>query len=109
VRTIVNSRSHHYTSSIALISVSQEQPMIRSLGTLILCLAGAAQADAQPTKKDTAVDTTFLRTLAQTRSFQLGRPQHPRVTPDGKAVLFLRSEARSTKLSLFEFNVASGK
>src|SRR5439155_19076759 len=74
-----------------------------------VCLAGTTLAGAQPAKKDTAVDTTFLRTLAQTRSFQLGRPQRPQVTPDGKAVLFLRSEARATKLSLFEFDVATGK
>ncbi len=64
---------------------------------------------AQPKPKDLAVDTTYLRTLAQTRSFQLGRPQRPMITPDGAAVLFLRSEARASKLSLFEFDIASGK
>ena len=66
-------------------------------------------AFAQPKPKDLAVDTTYLRTLAQTRSFQLGRPQKPMVTPDGSAVLFLRSEARSAKLSLFEFDIETGK
>ena len=83
--------------------------MLRSVGTLIGWLAVTMLAVAQPAKKGTAVDTTYLRTLAQTRSFQLGRPARPLPTPDGKAVLFLRSEARSSRLSLFEFDVESGK
>jgi dipeptidyl-peptidase-4 len=83
--------------------------MIRSAGVCFVVMTAAAFADAQGPKKDIAVDTTFLRTLAQTRSFQLGRPQRPLVTPDGKAILFLRSGPRSAKLSLFEFDVASGK
>ncbi|MSQ95808.1 MAG: S9 family peptidase [Gemmataceae bacterium] len=83
--------------------------MIRPLGACFALLAAAAFANAQPAKKETAVDTTYLRTLAQTRSFQLGRPARPLVTPDNKAVLFLRSEARKSKLSLFEFDVETGK
>ena len=82
--------------------------MLRFLGTLAGWLAMTTLALAQPAK-DTAVDTTYLRTLAQTRSFQLGRPVRPLPTPDGKAVLFLRSEPRASKLSLFEFDVATGK
>jgi dipeptidyl-peptidase-4 len=38
----------------------------------------------------------------------LGRPLRPQPTPDGKAVLFLRSGPRSSRLSLYEFDVASG-
>ncbi len=83
--------------------------MIRSLGTFFGFLTLTTLAAAQPAQKETAVDTTYLRTLAQTRSFQLGRPGRPQPTPDGKAVLFLRSEPRSPKLSLFEFDVATGK
>src|SRR5437870_4414335 len=82
--------------------------MIRIAGSLIGCLTLATLAVAQPAK-ETAVDTTYLRTLAQTRSFQLGRPARPLVTPDNKAVLFLRSEARAGRLSLFEFDVVTGK
>jgi dipeptidyl-peptidase-4 len=81
--------------------------MIRSVGTLLCWLSVTTLAVAQPAAKEIAVDTTYLRTLAQTRSFQLGRPVHPVPTPDGKAVLFLRSEPRASKLSLFE--VATGK
>lgn len=80
--------------------------MIRSIAVL---LAFPMLAAAQPPGKESAVDTTYLRTLAQTRSFQLGRPMRPQPTPDGKAVLFLRSEPRSAKLSLFEFDIATGK
>jgi dipeptidyl-peptidase-4 len=39
----------------------------------------------------------------------LGRPVKPQPTPDGKAVLFLRSQPRAAKLSLYEFDVATGK
>jgi dipeptidyl-peptidase-4 len=83
--------------------------MIRTAGTLIGWLALTTLAVAQPAAKETAVDTTYLRTLAQTRSFQLGRPVRPLPTPDGKAVLFLRSGPRDAKLSLFEFDVETGK
>ena len=83
--------------------------MTRLVGTLIGVLAVTTLAAGQPATKDAAVDTTYLRTLAQTRSFQLGRPVRPLPTPDGKAMLFLRSQPRSAKLSLFEFDVATGK
>src|SRR5687768_9618562 len=82
--------------------------MMKFAGPVIVVLSMTAWASAQPAK-DLAVDTTYLRTLAQTRSFQLGRPVKPQVTPDNQAVLFLRSQARSPKLSLFEFDVATGK
>ena len=55
------------------------------------------------------LDATYLRDHAETRGFMLGRPVRPTPTPDGKAVLFLRSPARKAKLSLFEFDVATGK
>ncbi len=55
------------------------------------------------------LDTAYLRDHAQTRGFLLGRPVKPTPTPDGKAVLFLRSGPRQAKLSLFEFDVAGGK
>jgi dipeptidyl-peptidase-4 len=52
---------------------------------------------------------TFLRDYAQTRGFSLGRPVKATPTPDGKAVLFLRSGPRSPKLGLYEFSVSTGK
>lgn len=71
-------------------------------------LACAVALAAQPAK-DQPLDAEFLRTYAQTRGFMLGRPVQAKPTPDGKAVLFLRSEARKPQLSLYEFDVATGK
>ena len=53
-------------------------------------------------------DAELLRALAQTRGYHLGAPAHATVTPDGKAVVFLRSAARDPKQSLFEMDVANG-
>jgi dipeptidyl-peptidase-4 len=57
-----------------------------------------------PTRAD-----EFLRRHAETRGFNLGRPVSPKPTPDGKAVLFLRSPAREPVQSLYEFDVATGQ
>src|SRR5581483_7284881 len=76
-------------------------PFLLGLGFLF----GEAVNPATPQ----APDASYLRLHAQTRGFLLGRPQRPMPTPDGSAVLFLRSGPRSAKLSLFEFDVASGK
>src|SRR5436189_2611474 len=59
--------------------------------------------------QDSLTDTKFLRDYAETRGFMLGRPVQPKPTPDGKAVLFLRAQARVPRLQLFEFEVATGK
>jgi dipeptidyl-peptidase-4 len=55
------------------------------------------------------IDTSFLKKYAETRRFMLGRPQNPKVAPDGKTVLFLRAGLDDPKLKLFEFDVASGQ
>ena len=55
------------------------------------------------------IDTSYLESHAKTRGFMLGRPVRPKLTPDGKAVLFLRSTATSPKMSLYEFDCATGK
>jgi dipeptidyl-peptidase-4 len=79
-----------------------------TLLALACALAGAAPAVARPAK-DTPLDSRFLRDYAETRGFMLGRPVAARPTPDGKAVLFLRARARVPRLSLYEFDVATGK
>ncbi|WP_040889787.1 S9 family peptidase [Zavarzinella formosa] len=55
------------------------------------------------------LDASFLRQYAETRGFLLGRPVNPKPSPDGKTVLFLRSEAKNPKRSLYEFDCSTGK
>src|SRR5256885_15194703 len=55
------------------------------------------------------LDTRYLRDHAETRGFMLGRPVKPKPSPDGKAVPFLRSQARVPKLRLYEFDLATRK
>ena len=71
--------------------------------------AALIQGQSNQPAKGAPLDARFLRDYAQTRGFMLGRPVKPKPTPDGKAVLFLRSEPRNAKLRLYEFDVASGK
>jgi dipeptidyl-peptidase 4 len=54
-------------------------------------------------------DPGFLRAFAETRGFLLGRPTRIKVTPDGSAVLFLRSPGREPTLALYEYDVATGQ
>ncbi|MCE9530062.1 MAG: hypothetical protein K8T89_02825 [Planctomycetes bacterium] len=75
----------------------------------LLFAACFARADEKRPVDQKPLDASFLRLYAETRGFMLGRPVKPKPTPDGKAVLFLRSEPKKAKLSLFEFDVASGK
>lgn len=51
----------------------------------------------------------FLRELAVTRGYTLGRPTHAEPTADGTTVLFLRTEPRSPVSSLYAFDVATGQ
>lgn len=62
---------------------------------------GAASA-AEP---DSAA---FFRDLAETREYSLGLPVAPKLTPDGKSVLFLRGGPRDPVLRLYELDLASG-
>src|ERR1700730_7287130 len=87
---------------------------MRTLFTFLLFGASAltvgrvqGQVVAKPAK-DAPLDITYLRTHAETRGFMLGRPTRAKPTPDGKAVLFLRAQARVPKLRLYEFDVGTG-
>lgn len=73
-----------------------------------LCLSTGSAQEKQPVDNK-PLDASFLRLYAETRGFMLGRPSKPKPTPDGKAVLFLRSEPKKAKMSLYEFDVATGK
>ena len=76
-------------------------PVLAALGLI----SGAAAPAAEPESPD----AQFFRDLAETRSYTLGIPVTPKLTPDGKAVVFLRSGPRDPVLRLFELEVASGK
>jgi dipeptidyl-peptidase-4 len=72
-------------------------------GLMAMFVSSMATGGEQPP----VIDTTFIRDYALTRGFMLGRPGLARATPDGKAVLFLRSPPRSPAMHLFEFDVAT--
>ena len=56
-----------------------------------------------------SADLRYFRELAETRNYSLGQPVSPQLTPDGKAVIFLRGGPRDPVLRLYEFTVADGK
>jgi dipeptidyl-peptidase-4 len=80
-----------------------------TISLLAAALFSAARADEKQPVDTKPLDASFLRLYAETRGFMLGRPSKPKPTPDGKAVLFLRSEPKRAKMSLYEFDVATGK
>ncbi len=53
-------------------------------------------------------DLSFLKDLAETRYFRLGKPSQVRLLPDGSAVLFLRAEARKPEQRLYKMDLNSG-
>jgi dipeptidyl-peptidase-4 len=75
----------------------------------LFALLGLAPLTFAQDAKDVPLDTSYLKDHALTRGFMLGRPVRPKVAPDGKTVLFLRAKARQAKMSLYEFDVGSGK
>jgi dipeptidyl-peptidase-4 len=81
--------------------------LITSAATLlVLTAAFSPAADPTPGKP---LDTTFLKQYAETRGFMLGRPQKPKISPDGKTILFLRADPNAPKLKLFEFDVGTAQ
>jgi dipeptidyl-peptidase 4 len=79
---------------------------LRVLGsTLLLCLFHLDLEAAEPE----SADLRYFRELVETRNYSLGQPVSPQLTPDGKAVVFLRGGARDPVLRLYEFTIADGK
>jgi dipeptidyl-peptidase-4 len=69
-----------------------------------------ARSTAAPTPVvSPATDTDFLTQYAQTRRFGAGAPTSIKPTPNGDAVLFLRSGPRDNVRNLYEFDVATGE
>lgn len=77
--------------------------------TSTMCASAAALAADQSQPAPSAVPSLLDRHAA-TQGFTLGRPGSITVTPDGDAVLFLRSAGpTSTVQSLYSFDVATAK
>ena len=71
----------------------------------LLCFAAIA---APGLAANDDANLKYFRDLAETRNYTLGRPVSPKVTPDGKSVIFLRSAPRDPTLKLYEFDLATG-
>ncbi len=81
---------------------------------LVLTLALALAVTAPPARGAAArmpasADSAFLDQYAATYHFTLGKPTATHVTPDGDAVLFLRSGPRSFVQDLYSFDPATGR
>lgn len=72
---------------------------------VVLAIAASPADAAEP---ETA-DLRYFRELVETRNYSLGQPVSPKITPDGKAVIFLRGGPRDPVLRLYEFTIADGK
>ena len=66
---------------------------MRHRASLILFLSAALPAYLLGTESESA-DLRYFRELVETRNYSLGQPVSPQMTPDGKAVIFLRGGAR---------------
>ena len=62
-----------------------------------------------PAAEPESADLRYFRELVETRNYSLGQPVSPQLTPDGKAVIFLRGGARDPVLRLYEFTIADSK
>jgi dipeptidyl-peptidase-4 len=69
--------------------------------TLIAMVIASAHAAEQE-----SADLRYFRELVETRNYSLGQPVSPQLTPDGKAVIFLRGGPRDPVLRLYEFTIA---
>ncbi len=90
--------------------------MRNSLRTIFLAAALATgctqstqpEAPAPSAAPPSLASDSFLTDYAETFRFRLGRPSQIKVTPDGDAVLFLRSGPRSFVQDLWLFDPATG-
>jgi dipeptidyl-peptidase-4 len=82
-------------------------PLLRYLASALLSsiVAVISIGAAEPE----SADLRYFRELGETRNYSLGQPVSPKLTPDGKAVIFLRGGARNPVLRLYEFTIADAK
>jgi dipeptidyl-peptidase-4 len=75
--------------------------LLRLLVTLAALVSFARAADEDANLK-------YFRDIAETRSYSLGHPVAPKLTPDGRTVVYLRGGSRDPVLRLYEFPLPSG-
>lgn len=75
----------------------------------LFALSLSALAASLPAAEPESADLRYFRELVETRNYSLGQPVSPQITPDGKAVIFLRGGARDPVLRLYEFTISDGK
>jgi dipeptidyl-peptidase-4 len=76
---------------------------------LYVALALAASVLPGNAAEPESADLRYFRELVETRNYSLGQPVLPQITPDGKAVVFLRGGARDPVLRLYEFTIAGAE
>lgn len=83
--------------------------------TIVLGLSGCSTTGlrlltGRPHDKPPVIaDPAFFEQYAATRRFSLGNPRSYKLVPDGSAILFLRSSARSPVQDLYEFDTETGE
>jgi dipeptidyl-peptidase-4 len=75
----------------------------------IVALIAAVFAHFLCAAEPESADLRYFRELVETRNYSLGQPVSPQITPDGKAVVFLRGGARDPVLRLYEFTIADSR
>src|SRR3990172_10685644 len=83
----------------------RRQGLLASVLGLTGCVTCGPQVGGK--KSGVVADPAFLEQYAATRRFSAGQPTAIKLVPDGSAVLFLRSPARSFVQDLYEFNTAT--
>src|ERR1700694_1174529 len=79
------------------------------LPLVAVLLAASPKVPPMQREQQADADLKFLRDLAETRSFHLGRPERVQLTPDGSTVVFLRALPRKPELRLFAMDVKTAQ
>jgi dipeptidyl-peptidase 4 len=95
--------------SLVLGSCSQVTPKENAPSTKNTLQNLKAQVAKVDLSLEEKADAAFLKEIANTRSYSLGRPTSVKFLPDGSKVLFLRATADDSALSLYEFDLSTKK
>ena len=85
------------------------QYRLRFAASSIAALSTVVLAHTLPAAEPESADLRYFRELVETRNYSLGQPVSPQITPDGKAVIFLRGGARDPVLRLYEFTIEGAR